>query len=145
MVMEYCPCDLASLLRKHHTRIPERIIKGLLQQTLRGLAACHAAGRGQAGSQLPMSLCLPVKHQTHNNATCMHLSQYLAPGASAAAPPSNSSLPARHQPGLPTPVMLGWGVQLQVAPTLHFVTSLHVMLCRHPAPGPEALQHPAEC
>lgn len=44
MVMEFCPSNLASLLRQHHARLPERFVKALLQQALRGLAACHSAG-----------------------------------------------------------------------------------------------------
>jgi len=44
LVQEYCATDLASLLRKQHCRLPENLIKGLMQQMLRGLAACHAAG-----------------------------------------------------------------------------------------------------
>ncbi|KAF5838518.1 kinase-like domain-containing protein [Dunaliella salina] len=44
LVQEYCATDLASLLRKQHCRLPERCVKGLMQQMLRGLAACHAAG-----------------------------------------------------------------------------------------------------
>eukprot|EP00983_Pelagomonas_calceolata_P046646 1140280-Pelagomonas_calceolata.AAC.1 len=44
LVQEYCATDLASLLKKQHCRMPERCVKGLMQQMLRGLAACHAAG-----------------------------------------------------------------------------------------------------
>lgn len=45
LVQEHCSMDLASLIRKQHCRLHERHIKGLMQQMLRGLAACHAAGR----------------------------------------------------------------------------------------------------
>lgn len=46
LVQEYCAMDLAALLRGQACLLPESLAKGLMQQVLRGLAACHAAGKG---------------------------------------------------------------------------------------------------
>lgn len=44
LVLEYCVTDLAALLAAMPHRLPERLLKGLAQQLLGGLAACHRHG-----------------------------------------------------------------------------------------------------
>ncbi len=48
LVLEHCVTDLSALLKAAPARLHERAVKGVLQQLLRGLAACHAEG-GRAG------------------------------------------------------------------------------------------------
>ena len=42
--MELCAADLAQLLADALARLDEAVVKALVQQLLRGVHACHAAG-----------------------------------------------------------------------------------------------------
>ncbi|GAX85740.1 hypothetical protein CEUSTIGMA_g13155.t1 [Chlamydomonas eustigma] len=44
LVQEFCCTDLARVIRSAYERFPEAMIKGILQQILRGLRACHSSG-----------------------------------------------------------------------------------------------------
>ncbi len=44
LVMEYCPSDLAHLLKACYHPLPVPIIKSIMRQMLLGMQACHAAG-----------------------------------------------------------------------------------------------------
>lgn len=48
LVQEYCLTDLANVLRKSVTRPPQAVVKGVMVQLLRGLAALHEAGEASS-------------------------------------------------------------------------------------------------
>lgn len=49
LVQEYCITDLSNLIKSVDWLLPEPIIKGIMQQLLRGLAACHSEGKAGVG------------------------------------------------------------------------------------------------
>ena len=59
MVLEYCCSDLSALLKAVPHRLLERHAKGILQQLLRGVHACHSAGEEQSRFHAIVPLAVP--------------------------------------------------------------------------------------
>ena len=47
LAQEYCCGDLSHIIGSATQRFPEAVVKGIMQQVLRGLAAVHQAGGGR--------------------------------------------------------------------------------------------------